>query len=281
MTDPCAHPGVRKTSAGYVCTSCALPLDPAQVGALPWSAREVAGLPVRGLLALAATLPPALAIMCWMPFVAWILHTLGTLCHEMGHAATALALGRPALPAFDFGQGGGVTMIGEREWWVLGLGALVAGALLQRWRGRRPLQVAVGAAVALVVLLLLTGWDQALIIAMGHGGQVLAATVFLYRALSGAAVAHAAERWLYGLVGWCLLGHAAGMCWDLLHDVGFRSWYLLGKRGIDNDLVQLADGFLGWSLEAVAWLGLLAALAAAPLAVAAHWALEGIRRRRA
>jgi hypothetical protein len=199
----------------------------------------------------------------------------------MGHAATALMVGRPALPAFDFSQGGGVTMIGEREWWVLGMGLAIAVALIRRWREHRPLQIAVGAMVVLVALLLLTGWDQALIIAMGHGGQVLAATVFLYRALSGAAEVYPGERWLYGLVGWCLLGQAAGTCWDLLHDVGFRSWYLLGKRGIDNDLVQLAQDFLDISLDAVAWLGLLAAFAAVPLAVAAHWTVEWLRRRRA
>ena len=246
---------------------------------MPWLARDVAGLPMRGLLAVVATLPPALLIMWWMPYVSWIMHTLGTLCHEMGHAATALMLGRPALPAFDFSQGGGVTMIGDRAWWVLMLGVVIAAALIRHWHEHRPLQIAVGVAGAVVTLLLFTGWDQAVIIAMGHGGQVLAATVFLYRALSGAAEIYPGERWLYGLVGWCLLGQAAGMCWDLLHDVGYRSWYLLGKRGIDNDLVQLAQDFLDISLDAVAWLGLLAAFAALPLAAAAHWTVEWLKCR--
>jgi hypothetical protein len=78
-------------------------------GAAPleaWWARWWWGIPVRGWLALVATLVPALVIMQGFPLLDWIMRTLGTLCHEMGHAAAALLVGRPALPAFDLTHGG-------------------------------------------------------------------------------------------------------------------------------------------------------------------------------
>jgi hypothetical protein len=209
---------------------------------------------------IAATTLPITWLLCWaFPFLDHILWMFTTLCHEMGHAAGALLVGRPALPAFDFSFGGGVTMTGDRRWWLLALYAVGVVVLWLQAGDRRWLRWVLGTASGAVVLLILTGLDEAWLVWMGYGGELTMATVFLHRALTGVAEVYPGERWLYGMIAWALLGHALGMCWMLLFDPAFQHTYLLGKRGIDNDFVRLADG-IGLSLRGVAWLDLLVGL---------------------
>ena len=296
----CPHPSLRKTPAGYACSACGQPVAmaggmaggiaggalPASAGTsappptttrpTPWAEHRLFGVPRGGLVVGAATLPLAGLITAVVPFFCFITGMLSTLCHEMGHAAAALVTGRPALPAFDFAYGGGVTMAGERRWWLL---ALYAVAVVTVWRqsaARPRLRRLLEVATAAVVLLLVTGLDEAWFVAMGHGGELLAAGIFLYRAFTGVAEIQPGERWLYGVMGWCLLGHALSLDWRLLFDPEFQDLYLLGKRGVDNDLVRLANDVLGTGLGTVAWLALLVGLLVPPLALlaAARWPRE-------
>lgn len=271
---PCAHPSLRKDSGRWVCTVCgevvgdgAVPVPAVGASATttsaattgPWLDRHVFWLSMRGLLVAGATLPLAW-LLCWMfPFFNHILWMFTVLCHEMGHAAAAFIVGRPALPAFDFGMGGGVTMIGEQRWWLLALYPIAAVVLWRQAGEHRWMRWAIGSVLGVVTLLILTGLDEAWIAWMGFGGELVIATVFLHRALTGVAEVYPGERWLYGLVAWILLGHALGMCWMLLFDPAFQHTYLIGKRGIDNDFVLLTEG-LGLSLRGVAWLNLLVGL---------------------
>jgi hypothetical protein len=221
-----------------------------------------------GLMIGAVTLPVAW-LLCWaFPFLDHILWLFTTLCHEMGHTAGALLVGRPALPAFDFSFGGGVTMTGERHTWLLVLYAITVGVIWRQAGGRRWLRWILGSCSGFVALLILTGLDEAWFVWMGHGGELIIATVFLHRALTGVAEVYPGERWLYGLVAWALLGHALGMCWMLLFDPAFLNTYLEGKRGIDNDFVRLADE-LGLSLQGVAWANLVVDLLVPVAAVSA------------
>lgn len=272
MTE-CPHANLRKNGGVWMCAACGqvvspnlgaaaamgTPGTPGSSAKAPWSARHLLGVSYRGLLIAALTLPLAW-LLCWLvPFLDRVLWMFTTLCHEMGHAAGALLVGRPALPAFDFSFGGGVTMTGERRWWLL---ALYAVGVVMLWRQageRRWVRWGVGTATGLVALLVLTGLDEAWFVWMGYGGELIIATVFLHRALTGVAEVYPGERWLYGMVAWGLLGHALGMCWMLLFDPAFQHTYLMGKRGIDNDFVRLADS-LGLSLRGVAWLNLLVGL---------------------
>lgn len=264
----CPHPNLRKGPTGWICSTCGAAIASAGevpgvmvgvVAPLPWHQQHVAGVSLRGLAIAAATLPLAWLLLWLFPFANHIFWMLSTLCHEMGHAVGALVVGRPALPAFDFSFGGGVTMTGERRWWLLALYAVGVAVLWRQALGHPRIRWALGSAVVAVALLLLTGLDEAWFVWMGHGGQLIIATVFLHRALTGVAEVYPGERWLYGLVGWVLLGHALGMCWMLLFDPAFQHTYLMGKRGIDNDFVRLQDD-LGWSLRTVAWLNLLSGL---------------------
>ncbi len=272
----CSHPNLRKTAAGWICARCGQPVvvgggtDQA-VGALapglpgappppePWLDGHVLGVTVRGLVIAATTLPLAWLFGWLIPFTNHIMWLFTTLCHEMGHAAGALLVGRPALPAFDFSFGGGVTMTGERRWWLLAVYAIGVVMLWRQSGEQRWLRWALGSATIAVTLLILTGLDEAWFVWMGYGGELIIATVFLHRALTGVAEVYPGERWLYGMVAWALLSHALGMCWMLLFDPAFQHTYLMGKRGIDNDFVRLTES-LGLSLRGVAWLNLLVGL---------------------
>jgi hypothetical protein len=292
---PCSHPSLRKDAGRWVCAACgavvaAVSSDAPAVGqdvagaattaAVGWRERQWFGVSGRGLMVGAATLPLAW-LLCWLfPFFNHVLWLFTTLCHEMGHAAGALMVGRPALPAFDFSFGGGVTMTGERRWWLLAMYAIGVVMLWRQAGAQRWLRWTLGIAVGAVALLILTGLDVVWFVWMGYGGELIIATVFLHRALTGVAEVYPGERWLYGLVAWVLLGHALGMCWMLLFDPAFQHTYLMGKRGIDNDLVRLAND-LGWSLRSVSWLNLLVGLLVPVAAVIAArlFPREGPRER--
>jgi hypothetical protein len=286
----CLHANLRKNGVTWVCAACGQvvipspfataaetdlpkeagvpPLGTAVPPTVPWHAQHLLGVGCRGLMIACATLPLTL-LLCWaVPFLERIMWMFTTLCHEMGHTAGALLVGRPALPAFDFSFGGGVTMTGERRWWLLALYGVAAVMLWRRAGPRRWVRRVIAAVGTVVALLVVTGLDETWIVWMGFGGELVIATVFLHRALTGAAEVYPGERWLYGMVAWALLGHALGMCWMLLFDPAFQHTYLLGKRGIDNDFVRLADG-LGLSLRGVAWLNLLVGLLVPIVAVIA------------
>ncbi len=283
----CPHPSLRKIPDGYVCVACgqpvstdtapihgvAAPLPPPARAPTRWGDRRLFGIPHAGLVVGAVTLPLAWLANLLVPFFCFIIGALSTLCHEMGHAAAALMTGRPALPAFDFAYGGGVTMAGERRWWLLVVYAVTVAVVWRNSAARPRLRRILEFASVCVVLLLITGLDEAWFIAMGYGGELVAAGIFLYRALTGVAEIQPGERWLYGVMGWCLLGHALNLGWRLLFDPEFQDLYLLGKRGVDNDLVRLANDVLGTSVGTVAGLALLAGLLVPALAVlaAARW----------
>jgi hypothetical protein len=273
----CSHPTLRKGPAGWVCGACGAQMANTAEAAgvavgtttpLPWHQRQVVGVSLRGLVIGAATLPIAWLLLWVFPFANHILWMFSTLCHEMGHAAGALLVGRPALPAFDFSFGGGVTMTGERRWWLLAVYAVGVVMVWRQAQGHPRIRWGLGVAAGAVTLLILTGLDDVWFVWMGFGGELIIATVFLHRALTGVAEVYPGERWLYGIVAWILLGHALGMCWMLLFDPAFQHTYLMGKRGIDNDFVRLTDS-LGISLRSVAWLNLLVGLLVPVVAVIA------------
>lgn len=195
-----------------------------------------------------------------LPFLNYMLRMFGTLCHEIGHTIAGFAVGRPCLPAFDFTYGGGVTTIGERSWWLIAAYGLAAVVLWRQAGSHRWIRRAIVLVATVLLLLVGTGLESAWFSWMGYGGQLLFATVFLHRALTGVAVIQPGERWLYGVVGWALLGHALALCWMLLFDSSFQQFYLIGKRGIDNDFVNLANVEFHVELSTVAWCSMMIGL---------------------
>jgi hypothetical protein len=208
-----------------------------------------------------------------MPLVWWILRTLATLCHEFGHAAANWMFGRPAIPAFDFSYGGGFTSHRERMTVLVIMLALGWVMALVQVRHQRAWLIATAVACGGWLVCIACSWDEAIVVAMGHGGVLAIALVFLFRAQTGVAEHFNGERHLYGAVGFALWWEELGFAWRLLHDDDARDIYLEGKRGVDNDLVRLAHDHLNWHLNSVAWAYVVLLLVGviAVIAVARWW----------
>jgi len=257
MTDAsaCRHPSIRRAGAIWVCSACGAQAPssagfPAAGSASgPWSR-----IPLHGLLVWAVTLVASLLVAWLLPLVHFIFSTFGVLCHELGHTVVALATGHLAIPSFDLLHGGGVTLIFDRSLWLVALDLAIPCAVAYRYRQSRWILSACAALVALLLLLMITGWDVAVGLEMGHGGQLVAAGICLYLALAG--TTRPVDRWLYGLLGWSVGMDVATLCWSLIHDPDALAAYYDGKDGVDNDFVRIAEDCLGCSVAAVAWANL-------------------------
>lgn len=203
--------------------------------------------------------------------------------HELGHAAVGWLFAYPSLPAFDLRYGGGVTrhMAPSGALQV----AVYAALLAALWLLRRNPGGRLAAAGALVgyALAAHTSLHRVLMLAAGHGAELALAGVFLYRALTGAAVLHPQERPLYAGVGFYMLFYDLRFAARLLTSAEARLRYQQAKGGGHwMDFSRIASEHLGVSLEVVAVLFLLACLATPALAYAAATGRDrwGARARR-
>lgn len=220
----------------------------------------------------------AIALVVFLfPWSRFVFSYLGTLVHELGHAAVGIAFGHFSIPTFDFEFGGGYTRIGPRSTPLLILCLAALGWLLHRMWQRPTLRLP---AIALGVgygLILLTPLREMLIVAGGHASELLFAGIFLYRGLSGDfdSLNMEIERPLYVACAVFLLLEDAVLAWNLVTDQDHRAAYRMMKGGnVDGDLYRLANEFLGFSLAGVAALLLLATLLT-------PWITYLVHRRRA
>lgn len=227
--------------------------------------REEFGIPVQsvdhlGWQTMGAGLFLALLLLA-SEQVTFLLSPLITLIHELGHAATAWFFGYPAIPAFDFMHGGGVTVHGDRAPVILWLIYGGIAFLLYFYRQNR-----LTLTVLLVTTIIYSWWalgstHEMLFVAMGHGFEIIFAGIFLYRGLSGYGCRYPIERPLYGMIGFFTVFYNLRFAWQLQFDQVQRQVYLYGKAGIDNDFVRLARDYFHTDLSVIAatfwWLMLL------------------------
>lgn len=183
--------------------------------------------------------------------VAFLLSPLLTLVHEMGHAVTAWLFGYPAVPAFDFRYGGGVTLQGDRAGGIVLLiytGLLVLAYLC---RHHRLTLTCLGVFTLLYTLVAFSPLHEMLFVAMGHGFELIFAVIFLYRALSGWGCRYPIERPLYSMVGFFIVFFNLRFAWQLQFNPVFREMYLMGKGGMDHDFVRLARDFFQTDLATI------------------------------
>ena len=207
------------------------------------------------------TLGVGLALACVflaVPFLRYVLGYLTVLIHEFGHALVGWLFGYPSLPAFDFRYGGGVTTLNHRSVLLLGfVYAILAGLIVAYWRNRATLLVlAVG--LGLLAVCAHTDAHRVLILFMGHGMELLIAGVFLYRAVSGSAVVHRAERPLYGACGLFIVFSDAAFAYGLWSSSQARARYGGAKGGGHMmDFDRIAIDYLHVGLPTVAFVFLL------------------------
>ena len=217
----------------------------------------------------------AAVVAMQFPLAQAALSGLAVLVHEMGHATFGWLFGYPSIPAFDFSYGGGVTLHQERSLFVLGAVIAVGAYGVYALRAHALPRNALAGSLALHGLIAFTRAHEALMLAMGHGGELCFATLALHRALSGRGCKLQAERPLYGLVGWFLVLYGAQFAWRLRTSAFHREVYEEAKGGGHwMDFSRLADEYFHTSLEAVATAFLLACVLPPVLALA----LQRLRR---
>lgn len=194
----------------------------------------------------------AAVIVSLASFLTYLFSFFAVLVHEMGHALAGWLFGYPSIPSFDFFYGGGVTIHQGRiiAISVLVYAAIGVGAFLFR---RNMIMLALAALVAMVyTVLAFTSVHQVLIIALGHGTELIIAAVFLYRAISGRSLIQKAERPVYAFVGFFLVIYNVAFDYRLITDTGFRFEYEYAKGGMEMDFTRLAYEYLHTELVTVA-----------------------------
>lgn len=200
------------------------------------------------------------------PFLYTLSNMMKTLIHELGHTFAGWGFGIPSVPAFDFTYGGGVTIHQDPSPVVLTLIYAALAYLLFLYR-RKPRSLILictigGAHIASMA----TGFDEPITIAMGHGFELLFAGIFFYRALSGFACVHGAERPLYAFLGFLITFDNMRFAYRLIYSHEHRWMYENAKGGGHwMDFDRLAREFLLVDLSAIAQFFMLAS--AAPLVI--------------
>lgn len=210
-----------------------------------------------GRRALAAGLVLATLLYAF-PLTRFVFGYLGILAHELGHAAAAWAFGYPAIPAFDFLYGGGLTTHFGRSWILQGAIVAVLFALLWSRRGQRGTLRVLVPLVGTYLVAAFTPLHEVLATAAGHAAELVLAGVFLYRAMRGSPLTHRVERPLYATMGFFLIFGAFSLAGRLCASASFRRLYAQGKGGcLRHDFQILADDYLGVGVRTVGALFLL------------------------
>lgn len=192
------------------------------------------------------------------------------LVHEVGHAITDWAFGRPAIPTVNLLFGGGITLTFGQVWLLNGLIYLGIGYLLYRLRRVPQFQGIVVLFTVIYTYCLLTPTNQMLSVAMGHGMELVAIAGCLYLSASGKLCRIPGDRAIYAMLGCFICFSRLEFYWKLLQDPDFREWYEGGIGGmIDNDLVILATDYFHVDLSRIVSIFLVGCLLAPAIGLAA------------
>ena len=163
------------------------PTRPAALPTPPWALRnppeppppETLGITHAGWRAAAIGLGMAF-VLTFFPFLSFILSPIAIMVHEIGHTVVLWLFGYPAIPAFDFANGGGVTMSDlERSpsavWaWAIGLIAL------GWWKRENTKALMALGALALIYFWMYNSVRETLAITLGgHAGEIAFGALFL------------------------------------------------------------------------------------------------------
>lgn len=225
----------------------------------------IAGLPEWAFwLAVGAPLALAFSSLSVWPltFIGWF---LGALVHELGHTVSALFFGSIAVPAIRL-DGHAAAVHGAQSTIAVIFVWAGLGWCAWRFREERKWLAVFVVAAALYPAFAFTPLMGYVHLAAGHLGELVFATVFFWRALTGGFVKQTAERPLYSALGWFWMGGNVLLFGSLILSEESRRWYLTnGSFGLQNDFVRMAN-LLGTSLPVVAFPMLLLSLSPLPIA---------------
>lgn len=193
------------------------------------------------------------AFVVIFPFLSFIFRYVITLVHEFGHAIFGWIFGYPSLPAFDFMYGGGVTMHQDQKFIIVILIFGIMGWILYALRRNFLSMFLAGLIFGFYALAVFTSLHHLIILFMGHGTELFFGGLFLYRALSGSAVIHSAERPLYAFLGLFTFFIVTRFAYRLMTSSAFRAMYGDAKGGGHwMDFSRIANEFLNMELPSVA-----------------------------
>ncbi len=161
--------------------------------------------------------------------------------HELGHTIFGWLFGFASIPALDLKYGGGWAYHQARSDILL---LAIYGILLWGLYNVRNKDKAfnIGCVILLIYgFLAHTDGHQILIIFMGHGFELVIASVFLFRAFSGSSIIHQAERPLYGALGFFIVFNNIWFAYSLLAIPAAKHRYMLGKGGHLHDFHRIAN----------------------------------------
>ncbi|MEZ0224705.1 MAG: hypothetical protein ACAH83_09145 [Alphaproteobacteria bacterium] len=196
------------------------------------------------------------------------MHYMAVFFHEPGHALCHWLFGEPALPIFDVVHGGGMTYSLGRSYALTAFiyTLMASGALLLAHAKRRRAAASLAAFAALHAVLIYTGWDLFVSLVMGHGTEIIVASLMLAAAFSRPDILKTrTERYIALATGLHFFGRNALRCMALLASAAKRQEYAI-QKGIPGlgDYQQAAD-VVGISVETVTTGMLVFLLAAAAL----------------
>lgn len=202
---------------------------------------------------------PTVALLSFLFFwLRWTLSVFETLVHEMGHAVFGWFFGYASLPAFDLIWGGGVTVHVDRSTALLLLVYALLVVLIVFYRRNAAAVAVIVGVIAVHLFCTFTIYHSLLMVAMGHGTELLIGGLFIYRSLSGRAIIHPVERPLYSIIGFFLVFANIALSYTLLTSWYERGVYAAAKGGhMEMDFIRIARDHLNWKLSSVALLFLV------------------------
>lgn len=182
-------------------------------------------------------------LIAFFPIISFLLHPLITIVHELGHALTAWIFGCPAIPAFDFVYGGGVTARGNRQIPLLLIIYIVLGIGCYLFRNNKLTLVIILNLMLVHMFCIWTTLDEFLFSFMGHGTELIFASIFIYRAISGSSIIHKIERPLYATLGMFMEFYNIRFFYKLYSSADARLIYEEAKGGMGMDFSVIANQF--------------------------------------
>jgi hypothetical protein len=168
--------------------------------------------------------------------------------HELGHTAAMYSFGIPAVPVFNFADGGGFAKPLMDRTWLL-QGAVYIGVLYLCWQlfleYRFPVIVLVLALTGAHLYFSFNDRHEWVINFMGNGGAVLVGCYCIWRAACGQTYSEhspVAEKYINMIFGQFAVLQGALLSWSLYANDLAREIYNAGIGGhIANDFTVIAD----------------------------------------
>ena len=208
----------------------------------------------------------------------WIMSYLKILIHEIGHSVIAWLFGYPCVPTFNLRHGGGLAVrVPQANWLLAALAIVFIIFVVKNYRNIKAM-VITGICLAVYLLCFFTSLHNILELYMGHGFEILFATVFIYCAASNWMVHHFIERILYAFIGFYLLYENIIFSWRLLFDKAYRAEYFSGiAPGLLNDFYIIWAKYLNTSFGSLVVFHLILTLLSPAFAIGLYYIISRAR----